>query len=123
MRWVTRLVGVAIALLILAAIVLHWVIVPRIDEFRPRLESLATRAISAPVTIGEIRVESNGLAPTVSLHDVQVHDPTGRAGLQLAHVLASFSVLSLVRGELAQLVIDQPTLEVVRTAEGRVRVG
>ncbi|AVO35960.1 TIGR02099 family protein [Ottowia oryzae] len=123
MRWVTRLVGVAIALLILAAIVLHWVIVPRIDEFRPRLESLATRAISAPVTIGALRVESNGLAPTVSLHDVQVHDPTGRAGLQLAHVLASFSVLSLVRGELAQLVIDQPTLEVVRTAEGRVRVG
>ena len=123
MRWVTRLVGVAFVLLILAAIVLHWVIVPRIDEFRPRLESLATRALSVPVTIGALRAESNGLVPTVSLHNVQVHDPTGRAGLQLPRVLASFSVLSLARGELEQLVIEQPTLEVLRTAEGRLRVG
>ncbi|MFD1711459.1 TIGR02099 family protein [Ottowia sp. GY511] len=123
MRWVTRLVGAAFVLLILAAIVLHWVILPRIDEFRPRLEAMVTRAISAPVTIGGLRAESNGLVPTVSLHDVRVHDPTGRAGLQLPRVLASFSVLSLARGELEQLVIEQPTLEVRRTADGRLRVG
>ena len=123
MRWATRLIGVAFVLLILAAIVLHWVIVPRIDEFRPRLEAMVTRAIASPVTIGALRAESNGLVPTVSLHDVRVHDPTGRAGLQLPRVLASFSVLSLVRGELEQLVIEQPTLEVRRTADGRLRVG
>ena len=123
MRWVTRLVGVAFALLVLATIVLHWVIVPRIDELRPRLESMASRAISSPVTIGALRTESNGLVPTVSLLDVQVHDPTGRAGLRLPRVLASFSVLSLLRGELEQLVLEQPSLEVRRTAEGRLLVG
>ncbi len=123
MRWVTRLVAVAFVLLVVAATVLHWLIVPRIDELRPRLEAMASKAISSPVTIGAVRAESNGLVPMVSLHDIQVHDPTGRAGLQLPRVLASFSVLSLLRGELSQLVLEQPTLEVRRTAEGRLLVG
>ena len=122
MRWVTRLVVAAFVLLVLAALILHWVIVPRIDQFRPRLEALATKAIASPVTIGALRAESNGLVPTVSLHDVRVHDPTGRAGLQLPRLLASFSVLSLVRGELEQLVIENPNVEVRRTADGRLRV-
>ena len=122
MRWVTRLVGLAFVMLVLAGIVLHWVIVPRIDQLRPRLESMASHAISARVTIGAVQAESNGLVPTVSLHDIQVHDPTGRAGLQLTRVLASFSVWSLLRGELEQLVLERPTLEVRRTAEGRLLV-
>ena len=122
MKWAVRAVAALFVLLALAWAVLHWVIVPRIDEWRPRLEQLASEAISAPVSIGAIRAESNALVPAVALLDVQVHDPSGRPGLRVPRVLAAFSVLSLAQGELEQLVIDQPELEVRRTAEGRLLV-
>ncbi|MDO5624349.1 MAG: YhdP family protein [Pseudomonadota bacterium] len=123
MRWLTRIVATLAVLLVLGALALHWVIVPRIDDFRPRLEALASRVLATPVTIGALRAESNGLVPSVSLHDVQVHDPTGRPGLRVPRVLAAFSVWSLARGALEQLVIEQPELELRRTAEGRLLMG
>ena len=95
MRWVVRGVGVLLLLMLLAAAALHWVIVPRIDELRPRLQQLATQAIGAPVHIGLIEAHSNGLVPSVALRDVRVLDPEGRAALQVPRVLAAFSVLSL----------------------------
>ncbi|MDR2154313.1 MAG: TIGR02099 family protein [Burkholderiaceae bacterium] len=122
MRWATRVVAAAFVLLALAWAVLHWVIVPRIDDWRPRLQKLASDVLAAPVTIGAIRAESNALIPAVTLLDVRVHDPAGRAGLHVPRVLAAFSVLSLARGGLEQLVIEQPQLEVRRTAQGRLLV-
>ena len=122
MRWVVRAVAAVLLLLALAWAVLHWVIVPRIDQWRPWLQDQASKAINAPVTIGAIRAESNALVPSVALSDVQVHDPAGHVGLRVPRVLAAFSVLSLSRGGLEQLVIDQPELEVRRTAQGRLLV-
>ncbi len=123
MRWVLRGLAVLLVGLALATAVLHWGIVPRIDEFRPRLEQLASRAIAAPVTIGAIEAESNGLVPSLSLRDVRVHDPAGRSGLHVPRALVAFSVVSLARGRLEQLVIDEPALELRRTADGRLLVG
>ncbi len=84
---------------------------------------MASRAASAPVTIGAIEAESNGLVPSVALRDVRVQDPSGRTGLRVPRVLAAFSVLSLSKGELEQLVIDRPELELRRTADGRLLAG
>ena len=123
MRWVVRGVGVLLLLMLLAAAALHWVIVPRIDELRPRLQQLATQAIGAPVHIGLIEAHSNGLVPSVALRDVRVLDPEGRAALQVPRVLAAFSVLSLSTLELEQLVIDAPELELRRTRDGRLLAG
>ena len=120
MRWALRGMGALLLLVLLAAAVLHWVIVPRIDDFRPRLEQLAARAIGSPVTIGAINADSNGLVPSVALRDVRVLDPTGRTGLHVPRVLAAFSVLSLGRGGFEQLVIDEPELELRRTTDGRL---
>lgn len=123
MRWTLRGVAVLLGGLALATAILHWGIVPRIDEFRPRLEHLASRAMAAPVTIDAIAAESNGLVPSVSLRDVRVHDPAGRSGLHVPRVLVAFSVLSLAQGRLEQLVIDEPALELRRTTDGRLLVG
>jgi uncharacterized protein YhdP len=123
MRWVVRGVGVLLLLMLLAAAALHWVIVPRIDELRPRLQQLATQAIGAPVHIGLIEAHSNGLVPSVALRDVRVLDPEGRAALQVPRVLVAFSVLSLSTLELEQLVIDAPELELRRTRDGRLLAG
>ena len=106
MRWASRVAVALVLLAILAWAALHWVIVPRIDQFRPRLETLASRALATPVTIGALRAESNGLVPAVSLHDLRVHDPAGHAGLLVPRTLVAFSVASLLQGGVEQLVID-----------------
>ncbi|MFV0678808.1 YhdP family protein [Ottowia sp.] len=123
MRWALRGLAALALLAVLAWSALHWVIVPRIDDFRPRLQALASRAVGASVTIGAITAESNALMPAVSLHEVRIHDTQGQVGLRLPSVLVAFSVLSLAKGELAQLVIDQPDLQLRRTADGRLLVG
>ena len=90
MRWVVRGVGALLLLMLLAAAALHWVIVPRIDELRPRLQQLASRAIGAPVHIGLIEAHSNGLVPSVALRDVTERQ---RASQRIAE-LATFDALT-----------------------------
>jgi uncharacterized protein (TIGR02099 family) len=122
-RWAVRIV---LALLLLAALawgVLHWAIVPRIDHFRPRLERLVTRWVGAPVTIGAISAQSNGLAPVIALTGVTVRDAQGRPGLTIGRARAAFSIASLLRGGVEQLLIEQPALDIRRTAQGRLLIG
>ena len=97
MRWTV----LAVAALLLAAVagwaVLHWFIVPRIDDFRPRLTAWASQALGAPVTIGALTVQSNALLPAIAVQDVRVLGPDGQPALQVPHALVVFSVASLLR--------------------------
>lgn len=120
LRWGLHAVLALWLLAVIAWASLHWFIVPRIDDFRPRLERLATRALGAPVVLGALRAESNGLLPTISVHAAQVLDGSGRPTLEVGRLLATLSVGSLLRGELAQLVIERPELELRRDAAGRL---
>ena len=123
MRWTV----LAVAALLLATVagwaVLHWFIVPRIDDFRPRLTAWASQALGAPVTIGALTVQSNALLPAIAVQDVRVLGPDGQPALQVPHALVVFSVASLLRGGLEQLVIDAPELTLRRTAQGRLLIG
>jgi uncharacterized protein (TIGR02099 family) len=109
---------------------LHFFIVPRIGEWRPELERWASASVGVPVRVGEIRAEPRGdatgwlptLMPSLALRDVQLFDPQGRPALQLPLVRASVSVGSLWRLGFDQVVIDQPVLDVRRTAQGRIEV-
>ncbi len=123
MRWIVRAFAMLLALAGLAWAGLHWFIVPRIDDFRPRLESLATQALGTAVRIGLLRAESNGLVPTVSVHDLRVLDASGQDGLHVPRILVTFSLASLLRGNLEQLAIEEPVLRVQRTVQGRLLVG
>ncbi len=111
--WV--LFGVAWALL-------HGWIVPRIADFRPRLETAATQALGVPVRIGQITARSGGLIPSFELRDVTLLDTQNRAVLSLPRVLAAVSPSSLWRLGFQQLYIDQPELDIRRTADGKIYV-
>ncbi len=122
-RWSVR---VALALWLLAVIAwasLHWLIVPRIDDFRPRVQQLAARTVGAPVVLGALRAESNGLVASISVADARVLDATGQPALELGRMLATVSIGSLLRGELAQLVVDRLDLQLRRDAQGRLWLG
>lgn len=102
--------------------VLHGWIVPRIAEFRPRLETAATQALGVPVRIGQITARSGGLIPSFELRDVALLDAQGRAALSLPRVLAAVSPSSLWRLGFEQIYIDQPELDMHRTADGKIYV-
>ena len=103
--------------------VLHGWIVPRIGEFRPRLELEASRALGVPVRIGSITARSPGAIPSFELHDVRLFDSAGREAVYLPHLIAALSASSLWGLGFEQLVIEQPELGIRRSADGRIFVG
>ncbi|MCX7693306.1 MAG: YhdP family protein [Tepidimonas taiwanensis] len=110
------------AVLLAAWGVLHGWIVPRADAWRPALEAVATRALGVRVSIGAIEATTTGAVPAFTLRDVRLHDAAGHEALHLPRVLASLSVASLARLGVEQLVVEGPTLEVRRLADGRLQV-
>ncbi|MBP7665535.1 MAG: hypothetical protein KA774_01700, partial [Burkholderiaceae bacterium] len=85
----------------MAAAVAAWVslhawILPRLDEWRPRVEVLATRALGHPVQIGQLAAQGGGWLPSFQLQDVVLRDAAGREALRLPRVQAALSVPSLL---------------------------
>lgn len=123
MRWLLWLVVAAWLLFGLSWWVLHGWIVPRIEEFRPRIEAEAGKALGLPVRIGRITAQSHGMIPTFELHDVTLLDAQGRQALRLPRVLGALSPSSLWGLGFEQLYIDQPDMDIRRTADGKIYVG
>jgi len=115
---------------ILSWLVLQAWIVPRIETWRPDLERWATQAVGVPVSIGAIRALPGPrlagvlppLAPSFELLDVRLHDAQGRRALELPRLRAAVSVPSLWRGNVEQLLIEQPVLDVRRRGDGRLEI-
>ena len=101
---------------------LHFVIVPRIEEFRPMLEQQVSRLMGVTVRIGAIVARSNGLIPSLELADVRMLDAQGREALKLPSVLAALSARSILSLGLEQLTIESPELDVRRSKDGRIWV-
>jgi uncharacterized protein (TIGR02099 family) len=101
---------------------IHGFIVPRIAEWRPALETLATRALGVPVRIAHIRASSEGWIPSFELQGVSLLDREGREALVLGRVLTAVSVPSLWQLGFEQIHIDSPTLDVRRLSTGEIEV-
>ena len=101
---------------------LHFLIVPRIGDFRPWLEQQASQRMGISVRIGDILATSNGLIPSVELRDVRLLDADGREALHLPSVLAALSPRSAIGLRFEQLYIASPELSVRRSEDGRIWV-
>jgi uncharacterized protein (TIGR02099 family) len=101
---------------------LHWLIVPRIDEFRPQLEARLKQALGVPVRIGAIAAHSTGMIPSIELTDVQLFDAQGRVALRLPRVLAAVSPRSIWRLSFEQLYVERPQLSMRRDRNGKITV-
>ena len=101
---------------------LHFWIVPRIEDFRPRLENLATQTIGVPVQMGQLVGVSSGWMPTFEIHNLSLLDPEGRPALTLPKIVFAISVRSVLDLGVEQLVIESPTLDIRRTASGEWRI-
>ena len=119
------LLGLAVAAWLMfgmAWMALHWVIVPRIGEFRPRLEIEASKVLGVPVKIGEISAKSIGIIPSFELKDIALLDAAGREALKLPRILASVSPASLLQLNVEQILIESPELNIRRDAQGKLTI-
>lgn len=101
---------------------LHGVIVPRISDWRADIEERLGRELGIGVRIGAIEAQSRGFVPSFELRDVRFVDAQGRDTLLLRQVVATLSLRSLMQRGFEQLVIEQPTLDVRRDAQGVIHV-
>jgi uncharacterized protein (TIGR02099 family) len=106
----------------MAWVALHWVIVPRIGELRPRLEIEASKILGVPVKVGSISAQSVGVIPSFELQDIALLDAAGREALKLPRVLASVSPASLLRLTTEQILIESPELNIRRDIQGKLTV-
>ena len=106
----------------LAWMALHWVIVPRIGEFRPRLEIEVSKVVGVPVRIGEITATSVGIIPSFELKNVALLDAAGREALKLPRILAAVSPASLLQLNVEQILIEAPELDIRRDVNGKLTV-
>ena len=119
-KWLLRLVSAGWLLFVMFWAVLHFVIVPRIDTLRPWLQEQATQRLGIGVRIGSIKAISNGLIPSLALHDVQLVDKEGRLALTLPTVQAAISPRSLAAGNLEQLYVEGAALDIRRASDRTV---
>jgi uncharacterized protein YhdP len=91
---------------------LHFLIVPRIENFRPRLENLASQTLGVPVQMGQLVALSTGWMPTFEIHQLALLDPEGRKALTLPKITFAISVRSVLNLGVEQLVIEAPSLDI-----------
>ena len=113
--WVLLAMGLVMGM---AWATLHFWIVPRIEDFRPRFESIASHYIGVPVQMGQLVAVSSGWMPTFEIHQLSLIDSEGRPALTLPKVVFAISIRSVLQLGVEQLVIDSPTVDVRRTAQG-----
>jgi uncharacterized protein (TIGR02099 family) len=101
---------------------LHWIIVPRIGDFRPQLETQASKALGVPVTIGSITATSHGMIPSFELGDVKLLDAQGNPALWLPKVMVALSPQSLVGLGFEQIYIERPELSIKRSKDGKITI-
>lgn len=106
-------------------LVLRYVVLPNIDQYKSNVEQVATRVVGRPVTIGTIHASWNGLHPKLTLNNVIIHNRTGAAALSLPRVSATISWWSLAVANLRLIALEiiRPDLEIERDADGSLFVG
>ncbi|WP_116136646.1 YhdP family protein [Trinickia diaoshuihuensis] len=104
---------------------LRYVVLPRIDDFRPRIEALVTKRLHADLRIGKLASHWSGFEPGVDITDLVIRDRQGNRALSVPHATGTLSWRSLLKGKpvLGSLVIDHPDVLTERRADGTLWVG
>jgi uncharacterized protein (TIGR02099 family) len=119
--WLLVATFFAFGLLLLA---LRYWLLPDIDAMRPRIESIASSALKAPVTIGRVQASWHGLNPVLAMDDVQITGASGGAALALPRIEGTLSWTSVpaMAPRFARLRIHAPELDVALLEGGAVSV-
>ena len=121
-RWLWWLVVGFWSLMLLSTVTLHWLIVPRILDWQPQIEAMASQAWGVKVSIGELQTQSDGWVPSFVLSDFVMRDQQDQEVLRLPLVRISLSPASLLSLTLDSIELQSPQLEIMRDAQGHWQI-
>lgn len=129
--WLRRAVRVALGLSGVVAVgctliflLLRFLVLPHIADYRSDLEQRLSAAISLQVHIGRLDADWEGLRPRLRADGLQVLDPEGHPVLELDQVEAvvGWTSLLFLQPRLHRLVLEAPLLDVRRDKFGQLFV-
>ncbi|NKJ47369.1 DUF3971 domain-containing protein, partial [Burkholderia sp. SG-MS1] len=103
---------------------LRYVVLPRIDSLRPRIEAIVSGKLRTQFTIGKLAPHWSGFQPGVDVTNLVIRDHEGKPALTIPHATATLSWRSLwqFHPALSSLIVDQPDVLVSRNADGVLSV-
>lgn len=126
LQWVYRatlwLIGGVLVVLALAALAVHFLLLPNINHYKDSIAAYASKASKQKVVIGHINADWQGFNPHFSISNIDLFDAENRPALQLSDTDVTLSWLSIPKLEphLAALVIRNPALTIRRTPNGEI---
>jgi len=121
---VYTLVGLCLLLALAVGALRLWL--PHIEDYKPQVERLVSRALGQQITMASLSAEWSGLGIRFRARGLRVaiQDYPG-SGMRFGEILLSFEPLSLLdgSGSFERLELRGPTIEVARLVDGRIRVG
>ncbi|MGA7777999.1 MAG: YhdP family protein [Paraburkholderia sp.] len=121
------LLGIALVLYFIAATLflgLRYGLLPRVDDFRPRIETLVSEKIHAQLSIGKLAPHWTGFQPGIDVTNLIIRDHEGKAALTIPHATATVAWRSLweLKPIMSSLIVDQPDVLIARGADGTLSV-
>ncbi|MEX3903932.1 YhdP family protein [Paraburkholderia sp. BR14319] len=103
---------------------LRYVVLPYVDNVRPRIEQLVSSKIHAELRIGKLAPHWSGFQPGIDVTDLTIRDRHGNIALDVPHATASVSWRSVVLLEplLSSIVVEQPDVHIAREDDGTLTV-
>jgi uncharacterized protein (TIGR02099 family) len=119
--------GIALVLYFVAAalfLTLRYVVLPRVDEFRPRIEATVSEKLHTQFTIGKLAPHWSGFQPGLDVTNLVIRDHQGNPALTIPHATATLSWKSLwqFHPALSSLIVEQPDVLVSRSSDGVLSV-
>lgn len=118
---------VALVLYFVVAVLLlglRYVVLPHVDDFRPRIEKLVSGKIHADFRIGKLAPHWSGFQPGIDVSNLTIRDRHGQVALSVPHATASVSWRSIVLLEplLSSVIVEEPDVRIAREDDGTITV-
>ena len=103
---------------------LRYLVLPHIEDFRPRIEAVVSSHLHAELRIGKLAPHWLGFNPGIDVTDLTIRDRHGHIALNVPHATATVSWRSLLTFEplLSSLLVDQPDVLITRESDGTLTV-
>lgn len=103
---------------------LRYVVLPRVDAFRPRIEAAISDRLRTQLTIGSLAPHWSGFQPGVDVTNLVIRDHDGRPALTIPRATATVAWRSLWQFHpiLSSLIVEQPDVLVSRNEDGVLSV-
>jgi uncharacterized protein YhdP len=121
------LAAIALVLYFIVAVLLlglRYIVLPHVDDFRPRIEALVSEKIHAEFRIGKLAPHWLGFQPGIDVTDLTIRDRHGALALNVHRATATVSWRSLVTFEplLSSVVVERPDVLIAREDDGTLTV-